>query len=142
MFFFRTLQLPLRSSLPYSLFPRYLTSSTSPQHSIYVSKSTNPYFNLTFEDWLVWTTFTYRLYMMTGENRLFRHKNPNEPLLLIYRDDPCVVIGRNQNPWKEINFDALRTRPGVPFIRRRSGGGTVYHVWSCTLGSKNHSWLR
>lgn len=47
---------------------------------------------------------------------------------MIYRDEPCVIIGRNQNPWKEVNFTALRARPGVPFIRRRSGGGTVYHV--------------
>ncbi|CAG8758985.1 7784_t:CDS:2, partial [Acaulospora colombiana] len=30
------------------------------------------------------------------------------PLLLIYRNDPCIVIGRNQNPWKEINMAALR----------------------------------
>ena len=60
-------------------------------------------------------------------SRLFRHKDPKEPLLLIYRDDPCVVIGRNQNPWKEVNLVASK-RTGVPWIRRRSGGGTVYHV--------------
>jgi lipoate-protein ligase A len=65
---------------------------------------------------------------MNKIQRLFRHKAPEEPLLLIYRDEPCVVIGRNQNPWKEVNFEALRARPGVPFVRRRSGGGTVYHV--------------
>ncbi|TFK70606.1 Lipoyltransferase and lipoate-protein ligase, partial [Pluteus cervinus] len=96
-----------------------LISTITPEHSIYVSESHNPYFNLTFEDWLV----------------LFRHKSPEAPLLLIYRDEPCVVIGRNQNPWKEVNLNALRTRPGVPFIRRRSGGGTVYH----DLGNTNFS---
>ncbi|KAG5635935.1 hypothetical protein H0H81_009620 [Sphagnurus paluster] len=95
--------------------PAYATPSA--QHSIYISKSTNPYFNLTFEDWL------------------FRHKSPEEPLLLIYRDEPCVIIGRNQNPWKEVNFEALRARPNIPFIRRRSGGGTVYH----DLGNTNFS---
>ncbi|KAK7470112.1 hypothetical protein VKT23_001553 [Stygiomarasmius scandens] len=84
-------------------------ASPSAEHAIYVSQSTNPYFNLTFEDWL------------------FRHKSPQQPLLLLYRDDPCVVIGRNQNPWKEVNLPALRARENVPFIRRRSGGGTVYH---------------
>ncbi|EPS98727.1 hypothetical protein FOMPIDRAFT_1125697 [Fomitopsis schrenkii] len=88
----------------------------SPHHSIYVSNSTNPYFNLTLEDWL------------------FRHKPPKEPLLLLYRDEPCVVIGRNQNPWKEVNMEASR-RTGVPWIRRRSGGGTVYH----DLGNTNFS---
>ncbi|KAG6856989.1 hypothetical protein H0H87_011083 [Tephrocybe sp. NHM501043] len=68
-------------------------------------------------------------------HRLFRHKTPEEPLLLIYRDDPCVIVGRNQNPWKEVNFKALRDRPEIPFIRRRSGGGTVYH----DLGNTNFS---
>ncbi|OSD04531.1 Lipoyltransferase and lipoate-protein ligase [Trametes coccinea BRFM310] len=88
----------------------------TPKHSIYVSESTNPYFNLTFEDWL------------------FRHKSPDQPLLLVYRDQPCVVIGRNQNPWKEVNLRASR-RTGIPFIRRHSGGGTVYH----DLGNTNFS---
>ena len=104
------------------------------QHSIYISNSTNPYFNLTFEDWSVspspptTTTnlnMTNPIWIQLG--RLFRHKPPTDPLLLIYRDDPCVVIGRNQNPWKEVNMAALR-RSGIPFVRRRSGGGTVYHV--------------
>jgi lipoate-protein ligase A len=48
-------------------------------------------------------------------------------LLLIYRNEPCVVIGRNQNPWKEVNMNALRAKD-MPLVRRRSGGGTVYHV--------------
>ncbi|KAK0461616.1 uncharacterized protein EV420DRAFT_1761852 [Desarmillaria tabescens] len=97
---------------------RRLSSTFSiPRHSIYVSQSTDPYFNLSVEDWL------------------FRHKAPQDPLLFLYRERPCVVIGRNQNPWKEINLTALRDRPSVPFVRRRSGGGTVYH----DLGNTNYS---
>ncbi|KAI0276326.1 hypothetical protein BGY98DRAFT_986374 [Russula aff. rugulosa BPL654] len=87
--------------------PRQLLSLTA-KHGIYVSHSSDPYFNLSFEDWL------------------FKEKPVQEPLLLIYRDKPCVIIGRNQNPWKEVNFPALH-RANIPFIRRRSGGGTVYH---------------
>lgn len=59
--------------------------------------------------------------------RLFRHKSPKDPLLLFYRDEPCIVIGRNQNPWKEVNLSSAENT-GTPWIRRRSGGGTVYHV--------------
>ncbi|KAH0840156.1 hypothetical protein J3R83DRAFT_1139 [Lanmaoa asiatica] len=91
-------------------------TSLKPTYSIYVSNSTNPYFNLTFEDWL------------------FRFHPPNAPLLLLYRDSPCVVIGRNQNPWKEVNLVASEARD-IPWIRRRSGGGTVYH----DLGNTNYS---
>ncbi|KAI9513240.1 hypothetical protein F5148DRAFT_972105 [Russula earlei] len=100
--------------------PRHFSISRPPplsaKHSIYVSQSSDPYFNLSFEDWL------------------FKQKPIQEPLLLIYREKPCVVIGRNQNPWKEVNFRALR-RADIPFIRRRSGGGTVYH----DLGNTNFS---
>ncbi|KAG0703915.1 hypothetical protein DFH29DRAFT_914674 [Suillus ampliporus] len=87
-----------------------------PTHSIYLSTSTNPYFNLSLEDWL------------------FRHAPQKEPLLLLYRDAPCVVIGRNQNPWKEVNLRTARAQ-GIPWVRRRSGGGTVYH----DLGNTNFS---
>jgi lipoate-protein ligase A len=95
--------------------------------------------------------------------RLFRKAPPDRPLLFLFKNDPCVVIGRNQvsvqplppsttrdllryaqNPWKEINFPALRAL-GVPFIRRRSGGGTVYHASVHPLHAlliKPHLWQR
>ncbi|ERS95874.1 hypothetical protein HMPREF1624_07951 [Sporothrix schenckii ATCC 58251] len=73
------------------------------------------------------------------EHRLFERAHPQSRLLLLYRNAPCVVIGRNQNPWAEVNLNQLsaRARPtGVPqapplgdvqLVRRRSGGGAVYH---------------
>jgi lipoate-protein ligase A len=51
-------------------------------------------------------------------------------VLLLYRNSSCVIIGRNHNPWIEANFNELR----IPLIRRKSGGGTVYH----DLGSTNY----
>lgn len=46
--------------------------------------------------------------------------------LFVYRNDPCVVIGRHQNPWTECDLASM-ARDGVPLVRRISGGGAVYH---------------
>ncbi len=43
-------------------------------------------------------------------------------ILLFYKNAPCVIIGRNQNPWREVS-----SNNNLPLFRRTSGGGTVYH---------------
>ncbi|GAA5933360.1 hypothetical protein JCM3775_000666 [Rhodotorula graminis] len=95
----------------------FTTSSPRPrfESSIFVSDSHDPWFNLAFEDWL------------------FRKTDPDRRILYLYRNSPSVIIGRNQNPWKEINLSQLRTLE-IPFVRRKSGGGTVYH----DLGNTNY----
>jgi lipoate-protein ligase A len=98
-----------------------------PNECIYVSESINPLFNFALEDWWVPQLFFHTLVDDNLQVRLFKNAPVITPLLLIYRNSPCVVIGRNQNPWKEINLNALK-RHDVPWFRRRSGGGTVYHV--------------
>ncbi len=91
----------------------------STEYQIYISPSFDPYINLSIEHYLL-------------------QKSPIEStILFLYRNKPCVVIGRNQNPWLEVNLHALRTaripweeqeeRQPVLLVRRRSGGGTVYH---------------
>ena len=79
------------------------------QLSVYRSLSIDPYVNLAFEDWL-------------HETQDFDHKK----ILFLWRNEPCIVIGRHQNPWKECNFDLMREK-GVHLARRKSGGGAVYH---------------
>lgn len=48
------------------------------------------------------------------------------PVLFVWRSDCAVVIGKNQNPWRECRLDLMRDEE-VPLARRISGGGTVYH---------------
>ncbi|KAK5171329.1 uncharacterized protein LTR77_004473 [Saxophila tyrrhenica] len=46
---------------------------------------------------------------------------------------PSIIIGRNQNPWLEVDLNLISqaSKPGVlqqiDLVRRRSGGGTVFH---------------
>ncbi len=48
------------------------------------------------------------------------------PILFLWQSDCAVVVGKNQNPWKECRLSLMREEQ-VPLARRISGGGTVYH---------------
>ncbi|MCL1818245.1 MAG: lipoate--protein ligase family protein [Spirochaetaceae bacterium] len=48
------------------------------------------------------------------------------PVFLLYENRESLIIGKNQNPWKEIDPEVLRLG-SAPFCRRISGGGTVWH---------------
>jgi lipoate-protein ligase A len=49
-----------------------------------------------------------------------------EPVLRLWRNDPCVVVGRFQLASAEVDR-ATADRLGVPVCRRFTGGGAVYH---------------
>lgn len=70
---------------------------------------TSPYFNLALEEYLVRNADCSR-----------------KEYLLLYVNQPCVVLGKNQSIYREVNFDCLR-KGGLLLARRVSGGGTVYH---------------
>ena len=59
---------------------------------------------------------------MSIENVLLETWRRPEGLLLFYINGPSVIIGRNQNPWRE-----AAPGTGLPLYRRASGGGAVYH---------------
>jgi lipoate-protein ligase A len=58
------------------------------------------------------------------------------PILLLWRGARSVVIGKNQNPWQEVNLSALARDEGL-LARRVTGGGAVFH----DEGNLNYSYF-
>jgi lipoate-protein ligase A len=58
------------------------------------------------------------------------------PVLYLWRGLPSVVMGKNQNPWRECNLSEMKAR-GLRLARRVSGGGTVYQ----DPGNLNIAWI-
>jgi lipoate---protein ligase len=71
--------------------------------------------------------------LLALEEALVRARPPR-PVLRVWRNSDCVVIGRGQQVAREVNL-AECARDGVPVLRRASGGGAVYH----DLGNLNIS---
>jgi len=75
-------------------------------------------------------------YNLSLEEYLLENLEENQWFFLLYVNQPSVVLGKNQVPWKEIKLDKLREK-GLDFFRRISGGGCVYH----DLGNVNFSFM-
>ncbi|CAL8582447.1 hypothetical protein XPA_008109 [Xanthoria parietina] len=117
-----------------SIAGRFSRLVTSPiKHHVYVSRSSDVALNLSIEHYL------------------FQRSHPASTVLFLYVNKPCIVIGTNQNPWFEVNHALTRRNAAsldsfsqrdepvpkdeIRVIRRRSGGGTVFH----DLGNVNFS---
>lgn len=93
-----------------------LAASPSSKTQVYISTSRSPYTNLSIEHHLLQTTPS------------------DSTVLFLYTNRPSIVIGRNQNPWLEVNLPKLQSlgpssngEDVIDLVRRRSGGGTVFH---------------
>ncbi len=73
-----------------------------------ISTQTDPYWNVAVENYLV------------------ACENSNTLTLYLWRNRRTVVIGQNQNPYSEVNVEALEGDGGY-LMRRTTGGGAVYH---------------
>lgn len=84
--------------------------------NIVVSHSNTPAFNLAAEEYLF--------------------SREGEDYLLLYRNQPSVIIGSNQAVLNEVNPDFC-IENDIRIVRRLSGGGAVYH----DLGNFNYSFI-
>ena len=68
----------------------------------------NPYFNLASEEYIL--------------------ENMNEPdnIFMLWRNEPSVILGANQNAYAEINLEYAE-KNNIKIARRLSGGGCVFH---------------
>lgn len=80
------------------------------------SHITNPYFNLAMEEYLL--------------------KNFSEDIFILWRNEPAIIVGKNQNTISEVNVEYVKEN-SIPVVRRLTGGGAVFH----DLGNINFTFI-
>ena len=73
---------------------------------------------------------------LSAEEYLLETVSQGKPILFLWQSEDAVVIGKNQNLWKECP-NVLIEKDQVSFARRISGGGAVFH----DVGNLNYSFI-
>ncbi|MGM9530914.1 lipoate--protein ligase family protein [Intestinibacter sp.] len=84
-----------------------------------VNDCKNPYFNIALEEYL------------------FSNDKFSDDIIIVWRNEKSIFLGKNQNPYVEIAHSLINDRK-IPLLRRISGGGTVYH----DLGNVNMTFIQ
>jgi len=82
---------------------------------LYKNENTDPYFNLACEEYLL------------------EHETD---VIMLWRNEPSVIIGRNQNAYAELNLEYIKAN-NIKAVRRLTGGGAVFH----DLGNVNFTFI-
>ncbi len=82
------------------------------------NESKDPRFNLALEEYAV------------------KNLNPDEDYVILWQNEPSVIIGRNQNTIEEVDLKYINDN-NINIVRRLSGGGAVYH----DLGNLNFTFI-
>lgn len=86
---------------------------------IYISNnSLNPFYNLALEEYVL------------------KSLDNKESCILLWQNEPSIIIGRFQNTIEEISTEFVREN-NIHVVRRITGGGAVYH----DLGNLNFSFI-
>ncbi|MFL0247478.1 lipoate--protein ligase [Candidatus Clostridium stratigraminis] len=82
------------------------------------NNSKDPHFNLALEEYVT------------------KYLSSAEDYIILWQNEPSVIIGRNQNTIEEINSKYINDN-NINVVRRLSGGGAVYH----DLGNLNFTFI-
>ncbi|NLO45226.1 MAG: lipoate--protein ligase [Clostridiales bacterium] len=72
---------------------------------------------------------------LAAEEHFLRGRREN--FIMLWRNEPSIIIGRNQNAYAELDINFVREN-GVTVIRRLTGGGAVFH----DLGNINFTFIK
>lgn len=83
-------------------------------------------FSIVTEEKNVWKNLAFETCLVNYAAKKFEKENKTVAILFLWTNDNTIVIGKHQNPYKECNFDFVKSHD-IKIARRITGGGAVYH---------------